>query len=199
MNKMFEFDLNYGEVIGIDEAGRGPLAGPVVAASVKIKKFEEFMNEINDSKKLTIKKREMLYEFLINSCEYSVSIVNNEIIDEINVLEATFRAMRESLEKFSISKNNIILVDGNLKIKGIEYTQEPIVKGDSKSLAIASASIIAKVTRDRIMDEFDLKYPEYGFKKHKGYGTVDHIEKIKKFGPSPIHRKSFLRKILNDL
>lgn len=196
-NKMFEFDLDYGEVIGIDEAGRGPLAGPVVAAAVKMKNFEEFMNNINDSKKLTIKKREMLYELLINSCYYAIAIVDNEIIDEINILEATFKAMRETLKKFNISKE-IILVDGNLKIKEIEYFQEPIVKGDSKSLAIASASILAKVARDRIMDEFDQKYPEYGFKKHKGYGTVDHIEKIKKFGPSPIHRKSFLRKILND-
>ena len=119
MNKMFEFDLTYGEVIGIDEAGRGPLAGPVVAAAVKIKKFEGFMNDINDSKKLTIKKREKLYEILIDICDYSIAVVDNEVIDEINILEATFKAMRETLKKFKIS-NNIILVDGSLKIKEIE-------------------------------------------------------------------------------
>lgn len=196
MNKMFEFDLIYGDIIGVDEAGRGPLAGPVVAAAVKIKKFEEFMNDVNDSKILNAKKRESLYELILNSCEYSISVVSNELIDKINILEATFEAMREALKKFTSFSN--ILVDGNLKIKGINCAQEAIIKGDSKSLAIASASIVAKVTRDKIMSEFDTKYPEYGFKKHKGYGTVEHIEKIKKFGPSPIHRKSFLRKILND-
>ena len=187
-NNLYLHDLNFENVIGVDEAGRGPLAGPVVAAAVKLKNYSEELDEINDSKKLTEKKREKLFDVIM--------------IDEINILNADFLAMRTAiadLKKKLKGKNFTILVDGNLKIRDYNGEQIPIVKGDSKSLCIAAASIIAKVTRDRLMVEISKTYPEYLFEKHKGYGTKAHIEAIKKYGPiEAVHRKSFLKKILGN-
>ncbi|TDT68084.1 RNase HII [Hypnocyclicus thermotrophus] len=195
MNKLYEFDNNYNYPIGVDEAGRGPLAGPVVAACVRINNYIEEFELINDSKKLTEKKREELFDTILANCEVGIGIVDEKKIDEINILNATFLAMNIALSHIEI-KNSIILVDGNKKIKNCNYNQKTIVKGDSKSLAIAAASIIAKVTRDKIMIEEAKKYPIYKFEKHKGYGTKEHRELLLKYGKSPIHRKSFLNKIL---
>ncbi|MBZ4683481.1 MAG: ribonuclease [Fusobacteriales bacterium] len=195
MNKLYEFDNNYNSPIGVDEAGRGPLAGPVVAACVRINKYIEEFDMINDSKKLTEKKREKLFDIILENCEVGIGIVDEKKIDEINILNATFLAMNTAISHLNV-KDSIILVDGNKKIKNCNYNQETVIKGDSKSLAIAAASIIAKVTRDRIMLEEAKKYPDYKFEKHKGYGTKEHRELLLKYGASPIHRKSFLTKIL---
>ena len=201
-NNLYLHDLNFENVIGVDEAGRGPLAGPVVAAAVKLKNYSEELDEINDSKKLTEKKREKLFDVIMEYFEVAVGISDVSIIDEINILNADFLAMRTAiadLKKKLKGKNFTILVDGNLKIRDYNGEQIPIVKGDSKSLCIAAASIIAKVTRDRLMVEISKTYPEYLFEKHKGYGTKAHIEAIKKYGPiEAIHRKSFLKKILGN-
>ncbi len=200
-NSLYLFDLDFKEVIGVDEAGRGPLAGPVVAAAVKLKKYSEVLDEINDSKKLTEKKREKLFSIIMENFEVGVGIVSADEIDEINILNATFLAMRKALvelkKNIGNSSQDIVLVDGNFKIREYNGTQVPIIKGDAKSLSIAAASIIAKVTRDRLMIELDEKYPNYEFSKHKGYGTKKHVEAIKNIGViSGIHRKSFLGKIL---
>ena len=201
-NNLYLHDLNFENVIGVDEAGRGPLAGPVVAAAVKLKNYSEELDEINDSKKLTEKKREKLFDVIMEYFEVAVGISNVSIIDEINILNADFLAMRTAiadLKKKLKGKSFTILVDGNLKIRDYNGEQIPIVKGDSKSLCIAAASIIAKVTRDRLMVEISKTYPEYLFEKHKGYGTKAHIEAIKKYGPiEAVHRKSFLKKILGN-
>ena len=171
-NPLYLYDLEYKNVIGVDEAGRGPLAGPVVAAAVILKQYSEELDEINDSKKLTEKKREKLYDIILNNFYVAVGIASVEEIDKLNILNADFLAMRRALkdlEKFHEAKKDyIVLVDGNLKIKGYEGKQFPIVKGDAKSLSIAAASIIAKVTRDRIMKDLGLKYPDYNFEKNKG-------------------------------
>lgn len=201
-NPLYLYDLEYKNVIGVDEAGRGPLAGPVVAAAVILKQYSEELDEINDSKKLTEKKREKLYDIILNNFNVAVGIASVEEIDKLNILNADFLAMRRALkdlEKFQDAKKDyIVLVDGNLKIKGYEGKQLPIVKGDAKSLSIAAASIIAKVTRDRIMIDLGLKYPDYDFEKNKGYGTKKHVEAIKTKGVlKNIHRKVFLRKILD--
>lgn len=200
-NHRYLFDLEYNEVIGVDEAGRGPLAGPVVAAAVKLREYSENLEEINDSKKLTEKKRERLYDLILENFEVAVGIVSADEIDQINILNATFLAMRKALkeleQKLGDYESNIVLVDGNFKIREYEGNQLPIIKGDSKSLSIAAASIIAKVTRDRIMRDLEKDYPEYNFSKHKGYGTKKHVEVIKNIGAiEGIHRKSFLGKIL---
>ena len=200
-NPLYLFDLEYKNVIGVDEAGRGPLAGPVVAAAVFLKDYSEELDEINDSKKLTEKKREKLFKIIQKHFYVAVGISNVDEIDKINILNADFLAMRKAIEelKKEINKSNdyTVLVDGNLKIKDYQDKQNPIVKGDSKSLSIAAASIIAKVTRDRIMIELGSIYPDYKFEKHKGYGTKAHIEAIKKFGViKDVHRKTFLTKIL---
>lgn len=199
-NLLYQFDLEKGkEIIGVDEAGRGPLAGPVVAAAVKLKSYSEELQEINDSKKLTEKKRERLFDKIMESFEVGVGIATPQEIDEINILNATFLAMRRAIEelKNKVGTDDVlILVDGNFKIREYEGKQEAIVKGDAKSLAIAAASIIAKVTRDRILVSEAEKYPEYSFEKHKGYGTKAHREVLIKLGPTPIHRKSFLKKII---
>ena len=200
-NPLYLFDLEYKNVIGVDEAGRGPLAGPVVAAAVFLKDYSEELDEINDSKKLTEKKREKLFEIIQKHFYVAVGISNVDEIDKINILNADFLAMRKAIEelKKEINKSNdyTVLVDGNLKIKDYQDKQNPIVKGDSKSLSIAAASIIAKVTRDRLMIELGSIYPDYKFEKHKGYGTKAHIEAIKKFGDiKDVHRKTFLTKIL---
>ena len=201
MNKLYDFDIEYKTlIIGVDEAGRGPLAGPVVAAAVVINEYSSYLDEVNDSKKLTESKRERIFENILNDNNilYGVGIVDADVIDEINILEATYIAMKKAIDDVidGIEGKYLILVDGNRKIKNCEYNQETIVKGDSKSLSIATASIIAKVTRDRIMKELDLKIPGYNFSKHKGYGTKEHYKLLRENGVSNIHRKSFLKNFL---
>lgn len=196
---LHEFDLSKGEiVIGVDEAGRGPLAGNVVAAAAILKKYSSDLDEINDSKKLTEKKREKLFDVIMENFYIGVGEATPEEIDEINILNATFLAMRRALEnlKKQCNTDHLVLVDGNFKIREYEGEQEFVIKGDAKSLSIAAASIIAKVTRDREMIEEGKKYPEYKFEKHKGYGTKLHKEKLLELGVLPIHRKSFLNKII---
>lgn len=199
-NIMYLFDLENGDIIGVDEAGRGPLAGPVVAAVAKLKKYDEKLGKINDSKKLTEKVREELFDVIMDNFYVGIGIADVREIDEINILNATFLAMRRAIKQ--IEKETTfekVLVDGNHKIREYEGEQEPVIKGDSKSLAIAAASIIAKVTRDRMMLETAKLYPEYTFEKHKGYGTKTHREMILEKGPiETVHRKSFLKKILGE-
>ncbi len=200
MSSLYEFDKEKGNILGVDEAGRGPLAGPVVAAAVKIHQYHDFFEMINDSKKLSEKKREELFDKILTYCDVGVGIASVEEIDEVNILEATFIAMNRAIE--DISKNSditfdTVLVDGNKLIKKYDGKQEFLVKGDAKSLSIAAASIIAKVTRDRIMLKFAEIYPEYHFEKHKGYGTKLHREILLEKGVLPIHRKTFLKKILS--
>ncbi|MGL4254417.1 MAG: ribonuclease HII [Fusobacteriaceae bacterium] len=201
-NLLYKFDLEMGKVIGVDEAGRGPLAGPVVAAAALLKNYSPVLDEINDSKKLTEKKREKIFSTLEENFLIGVGIATVEEIDEINILNATFLAMRRALEnlrKQGVSlEEYLILVDGNHKIRECQLNQEPIIKGDGKSLAIAAASIAAKVTRDRIMLDMIKEYPDYEFEKHKGYGTKKHREIILEKGATEIHRKSFLKKIIGE-
>lgn len=181
-------------VCGIDEAGRGPLAGPVYAAAV-ILPNGHIVEGVNDSKKISEKKRDLLFDKIIDECVcYSIGTASEQEIDEINILQATFLAMRRAVEGLEI-KPDIALVDGNKK-SGLDIAEQTIVKGDSKSANIAAASIIAKVSRDRYMLEMSEKYPEYQFEKHKGYGTKLHYEMLEKYGISPIHRKTFLKKLL---
>ena len=185
---------SYSYICGIDEAGRGPLAGPVVAGAVVLPKGKRILY-VNDSKKLSEKKRDELFDIIKDEAlTYAVGIISPERIDEINILQATYEAMRQAVNKLSV-KPDIFLNDA-VTIPGIEGKQVPIIKGDAKSLTIASASILAKVTRDGIMVEYDSMYPEYGFAKHKGYGTKAHIEAIKEYGPCPIHRKTFIKNFI---
>ncbi|MGL5569539.1 MAG: ribonuclease HII [Cetobacterium sp.] len=199
-NIMYLFDLENGDIIGVDEAGRGPLAGPVVAAVAKLKKYAEKLEKINDSKKLTEKVREELFDIIVENFDIGIGIASVDEIDEINILNATFLAMRRAIEEIEKKvKFEKILVDGNHRIREYIGEQLPVIKGDSKSLSIAAASIIAKVTRDRMMLEIAKLYPEYTFEKHKGYGTKAHREMILEKGPiDKIHRKSFLKKILGE-
>ncbi|MGL4538842.1 MAG: ribonuclease HII [Cetobacterium sp.] len=199
-NIMYLFDLENGDIIGVDEAGRGPLAGPVVAAVAKLKKYDEKLEKINDSKKLTEKVREELFDIIVENFDIGIGIASVDEIDEINILNATFLAMRRAIEEIEKKvKFEKILVDGNHRIREYIGEQLPVIKGDSKSLSIAAASIIAKVTRDRMMLEIAKLYPEYTFEKHKGYGTKAHREMILEKGPiDKIHRKSFLKKILGE-
>lgn len=186
----------YNVVCGVDEAGRGPLAGPVVAAAVILPE-SVIIDGVNDSKKLSEKKREAIYDKIINTAlSYSVAIADEKEIDKINILEATFLAMERAVDGLSI-KPDIILVDGNRLPKWSKESRA-IIKGDSLSMSIAAASILAKVTRDRMMKKLSCKYPQYMFEKHKGYGTKLHRELIIKYGPCEIHRISFLKKILGD-
>ena len=190
-NDLHEKGMEY--IAGIYEAGRGPLAGPVVIASV-IMPEDSFIEGVNDSKKVSEKKREKLYEQIIEEAiSYSVAIVDEKKIDEINILNATKMGLTKCIEGLQI-KPNIILVDAleHIDTKGIPYMS--IIKGDAKSYSIAAASIVAKVTRDRIMRQWDEVYPVYGFEKHKGYGTAQHITAIKEYGLCPIHRRSFTKK-----
>ena len=198
MEELYNFDMEQGNIAGVDEAGRGPLAGPVVAAVVKINEYHDFFKEINDSKKLSEKKREMLFDKIISYCHVGVGIATVEEIDKVNILNATFLAMNRALEDLKEDKIlfDKVLVDGNKLIKGYDGKQEFVIKGDAKSLSIAAASIIAKVTRDRIMLKYAEEYPEYFFEKHKGYGTKLHREILLEKGALPIHRKTFLKKIL---
>ncbi len=189
------YNQGYKFICGIDEAGRGPLAGPVVVAAVIMPK-DSFIEGVNDSKKVSEKKREKLYDEIISNCvSYAVGIIDQNKIDEINILEATRLGVKESVEQLK-QKPDIILVDALTKIDtgGVPYNS--IIKGDAKEYSIACASIIAKVTRDRIMREWDEVYPIYGFAKHKGYGTAEHIRIIKENGPCIIHRKSFIKNFI---
>ena len=191
---MLEYERKYWSknkqhIAGIDEAGRGPLAGPVVAAAV-IFPHDINLPEVNDSKKISEKKRERLYDEIYDSAiSIGIGIVYEKEIDEINILQATYQAMRQSIGKLSV-RPEVILVDGN-KADIKHYEQDSIIDGDQKSLSIAAASIIAKVTRDRIMRKYDIVFPKYGFAKHKGYGTKHHIEALNNSKATPIHRKSF--------
>ena len=180
---------------GVDEAGRGPLAGPVVAACVVIgpdfKIDDDDLKLVADSKKLSAKRREKLFSVIKSKAlSVEIGVVNNKVIDRVNILQSTFLAMRQSLERLKIQPE-YILVDGNLPIPQLKQKQSAIIDGDAKIFVIAAASIIAKVSRDWLMLEADKKYPEYEFARHKGYGTKRHLEKIKEFGPCPLHRLSF--------
>ncbi len=192
---MHNFDLAYGKDIligGIDEAGRGPLAGPVVCAMVVMPLDEDkIIDGINDSKKLTEKKREILFDKIINTAiAYDIEEVDNIKIDEINILNATKLGMMQCVENIEI-KPDLILIDA-VKLD-VQIPTDSLIKGDAKSYNIACASILAKVYRDRLMKDFDKKYPEYNFAKHKGYGTREHIENLKMYGKCEIHRNSFIK------
>ena len=188
-----EYDRKYeseGYVCGIDEVGRGPLAGPVVACACILPKDINILY-INDSKKLSKKNREELYDIIMKEA-VAVGIGYNspERIDEINILQATFEAMREAISKLSVTPD--ILLNDAVTIPGVDVKQVPIIKGDAKSISIGAASIVAKVTRDRLMEDYDKLFPEYGFASNMGYGTAVHIKALKELGPCPIHRQSFI-------
>ena len=179
---------------GVDEAGRGPLAGPVVAAAVVFCK-NTFIKDVNDSKQLTENQREKLFDkIIIKALSYSVSIIDHNVIDEVNILNATMLAMKKAVDGLNIQPD-LVLVDGNRKFQS-EISVIPIVKGDAKSFSIAAASILAKVTRDRLMKNLAIQYPVYLWEQNKGYPTKQHREIIKMVGPSPLHRKTFLKNIL---
>lgn len=182
-------------ICGVDEAGRGPLAGPVCAAAVILPE-DAVIEGLNDSKKLSEKKREMLFDVIKEKAvAFSVAYGTLEEIEELNILQATFLAMNRAIDGLKV-KPDFALIDGNRVPKDIKIPCETVVKGDGKSMSVAAASVLAKVTRDRLMLEYDKKYPLYDFKKHKGYGTKEHTELIKKYGPCRIHRMSFLKNIL---
>ena len=193
--KLYECELRskgYKYICGIDEAGRGPLAGPVVVASV-IMPENSMIEGVNDSKKVSEKKREKLYDLILSEAiSYGVGIIGQDEIDEINILNATKKGLTISLQELT-QKPDLIIVDAlnNIDTLGTKY--ESIIKGDAKCYSIAAASIIAKVTRDRIMREWDKVYPQYGFVSHKGYGTVAHIKALKEYGACPLHRKTFIK------
>jgi len=177
-------------VAGVDEVGRGPLAGPVVAACVILPK-KVFLSGVDDSKKLTRIKREKLFDQIMDhAIEVGVGIVREKTIDRLNILNASLKAMWKAVKKLKTSPQ-FVLVDGNQKIPNLPFPQMPIVKGDSKSICVASASIVAKVTRDKIMDRYHKKYPHFCFAKNKGYCTKLHLEALREFGPCKIHRRSF--------
>lgn len=194
MYELFAYEREYeayAHICGIDEVGRGPLAGPVVACAVILPKDCDILY-INDSKKLSEKKREALYEEIMAKAEaVGIGIVGPERIDEINILQATYEAMREAISKLDIQPD--LLLNDAVKIPGVDIPQVSIIKGDAKSASIGAASIVAKVTRDRMMVEYDSIFPEYGFAGNKGYGTAVHIEALKQHGPTPIHRRSFIK------
>ena len=194
MYELFAYEREYGaysHICGIDEVGRGPLAGPVVACAVILPKDCDILY-INDSKKLSEKKREALYEeIMAKALAVGIGIVGPERIDEINILQATYEAMREAVLKLDIQPD--LLLNDAVKIPGVSIPQVSIIKGDAKSASIGAASIVAKVTRDRMMVEYDSIFPEYGFAGNKGYGTAVHIEALKQHGPTPIHRRSFIK------
>ena len=186
----------FGAVCGIDEAGRGPLAGPVAAAAVILPKDCEILY-LNDSKKLSEKRRDALYdEIREKAVAWSVATVSPDRIDEINILQATYEAMREAIAGLGVRPD--VLLNDAVTIPGVDIKQVPIIKGDAKSLSIAAASVLAKVTRDRMMEQYEILYPGYGFAKHKGYGTAAHRQAILELGPCPIHRRTFLQKLLGN-
>lgn len=190
-------EAGYKIICGIDEAGRGPLAGPVHAAAVVLPIGLE-IEGLNDSKKLTEKKREQLFDIICEKAiDYSIGVATEQEIDEINILNATFLAMHRAVEGLKI-KPDYALIDGNQYPKIPFVMEETVVKGDAKSMSIAAASILAKVSRDRFMLQKAEEYPQYQFEKHKGYGTKVHYESIKEYGPSPIHRLTFLKKFYGE-
>ena len=193
IEKMKEYERKYCEyeyICGIDEVGRGPLAGPVVAGAVILPKDCTILY-VNDSKKLSEKKREELYDIIMDQAvSVGLGFVDNNRIDEINILQATYEAMRQAIGKLSVKPD--LLLNDAVTIPEVLIKQVPIIKGDAKSISIAAASIVAKVTRDRMMTELSDCYPEYDFAQNKGYGSAKHIEAIKKYGPTPIHRRSFI-------
>lgn len=193
--KLYEKKYEHlGYICGIDEAGRGPLAGPVVAGAV-ILPHDSRILWLNDSKQLSAKKREELYEVIMEEAvAVGVGYASPARIDEINILQATYEAMREAVSKLRVCPQ--ILLNDAVTIPGIDIPQVPIIKGDAKSVSIAAASIIAKVTRDRLMAEYDKLMPEYGFSSHKGYGSKSHIQAIQTYGPSPIHRAGFIKNFI---
>ncbi len=186
------YNKGFKNICGIDEAGRGPLAGPVVVAGVIMPK-DSMIEFVNDSKKVTEKRREKLYDVIMEEAiSYCVSVIDQDVIDEINILNATKKGVTDVVDGLEI-KPDLILVDAleHINTRGIPY--EPLIKGDARCYNIAAASILAKVTRDRIMRQWDEIYPQYGFLSNKGYGTAKHIEAIKQYGLCPIHRKSFTK------
>lgn len=197
LEQMAVYEKKYGHlgaVCGVDEAGRGPLAGPVAAGAVILPKGCSILY-LNDSKKLSEKRREELFlEIKEKAVAWSAGLVSPGRIDEINILQATYEAMREAIKGLSLQP--AVLLNDAVTIPGMECLQEPIIKGDAKSLSIAAASIIAKVTRDHMMAEYEELFPGYGFARHKGYGTAAHIRAIRELGPCPIHRRTFIKNIV---
>ncbi len=197
LEQMKEYENKYPEyayLCGIDEVGRGPLAGPVYAAAVILPKDCEILY-INDSKKLTEKKREALFdEIMSKAIAVGIGSASNEVIDKINILQATYQAMREAISKLAVVPD--ILLNDAVTIPQVSLTQVPIIKGDAKSISIAAASIVAKVTRDHIMEKYDALYPVYDFASNKGYGSAKHIAALKEYGPCPIHRNSFIHNFI---
>ena len=188
------FDAGIKLVCGVDEAGRGPLAGPVCAAAVMLPPGLEIPG-LNDSKKLTDKKRRELYDVIVEQAvSYGIAFASEQEIDEINILQATYEAMREAIRNLGVAPD--ILLNDAVTIPEVFIPQVPIIKGDAKSISIGAASIIAKVTRDRLMAEYDELMPEYGFVSNKGYGSAEHIAAIKKYGASPIHRMTFIKNFI---
>lgn len=184
---------DFAAVCGIDEAGRGPFAGPVVAGAVILPKDYQILY-LNDSKKLSEKKREELYQVITEQADWGVGVVGPDRIDEINILQATYEAMRIAIGR--LKRQPDLLLNDAVRIPGVSVRQVPIIGGDGKSVSIAAASIVAKVTRDRMMREYDSMFPGYEFARNKGYGTRAHIEGLKKLGPTPIHRMSFIGKYI---
>lgn len=194
--KKYEHEYeDYGYICGIDEVGRGPLAGPVVACAVILPKDCDILY-INDSKKLSAKKREELYDVIMEKAvSVGIGMASHERIDEINILQATYEAMRQAISKLDPGPD--ILLNDAVTIPEVDIKQVPIIKGDAKSISIGAASIVAKVTRDRMMVEYDNMFPGYDFASNKGYGSAEHIAALKKIGPSPIHRRTFIKNFSN--
>ena len=194
MYEMFSYEREYSDyeyICGLDEGGRVPFAGPVVACAVILPKDCDILY-LNDSKKLSEKKREELFtEIKEKAVSYGIGIVSEKVIDEINILNATYEAMRQAINNLTVKPD--ILLNDAVTIPGVDIKQVPIIKGDAKSASIAAASIVAKVTRDHMMEEFDLIYPGYEFYKNKGYGTKAHRDALKKIGPCEIHRRTFIK------
>lgn len=199
LEEMGRYEREYaglGPICGVDEAGRGPLAGPVAAGAVILPADVRILR-LNDSKKLSPKVRDELFdEIKEKAIAWNVAVVSPARIDEMNILQATYEAMREAIDGLSTAPG--VLLNDAVSIPGISIRQVPIIKGDAKSISIAAASILAKVTRDRMMEEYGRVYPEYGFEKHKGYGTAAHMDAIRRLGPCPIHRRTFLKNICGD-
>ncbi|MCR5374294.1 MAG: ribonuclease HII [Lachnospiraceae bacterium] len=194
IRKFEEMYSKYDMICGIDEVGRGPLAGPVMAGAVILPKGCR-IHDINDSKKLSEKKREMLYDIIMQEAvAVGIGVIGPERIDEINILQATYEAMRAAIKNLNVVPD--ILLNDAVTIPGVEIKQVPIIKGDAKSITIGAASIVAKVTRDRYMVEVAAKYPEYGFGSNKGYGSAAHIAAIKEYGPTPLHRRTFIKNFI---
>ncbi len=197
---LFNFDKAFEieNLCGVDEAGRGPLAGPVVAAAVVLnyRNIDEIL-DVNDSKKLSESRRQKLYDKILKNCKsFGVGVVDVEFIDKFNILNATMKAMKLAVENLKI-RSNLVLVDGN-RVPNLNVTAQSLIKGDEKSACVAAASIVAKVTRDRIMLKIDEQFPQYGFAQHKGYATKQHFANLEKFGPTIVHRQSFLKKKLKN-